>query len=116
MFPELRPIHDWQRGSARHSSSHSCHLPLPPFPWCKYADLRVIAGYWSTLEHLGGGGAEGGGVVVAESTGSHCGGTALCSDRRAWAVELGADKILGLMVLVTVAPARTQPCASWKKA
>ena len=48
--------------------------------------------------------------LEAESTGSHCGGTALGSDRRAWAVELGADEILRLMVLLTVA-ARTRPCA-----
>ena len=55
-------------------------------------------------------------TLAAESTGSHCGGTALLSDRRAWAVELVADVILGLMVLhvilglmvlLTVAPART---------
>ena len=61
MFPEFRRIHDWQRGSARHSSSHSCHLAPPPFVWPMYHDLRVIVGCWSTLEHLGSGGGEGGG-------------------------------------------------------
>ena len=56
-------------------------------------------------------------TLAAESTGSHCGGTALLSDRRAWAVERGADEILGIMmVLLTVAPARTRPCVSWKAA
>ena len=41
-------------------------------------------------------------TLAAESTGNHCGGTALLS---AWAVELVADVVLGLMVLL--APART---------
>ena len=60
----------------------------------------------------GGEGGEGGGGVLwcaAESTDNHCGGTALLSDRRAWAVELGTGEILGLMV---VAPSRARPCAS----
>ena len=65
---------------------------------------------------VGGGGPGEGRLLEAEITGSHCGGTVLLSDRRAWAVELGADEILGLMVLLTVAPARTRPCASsWEK-
>ena len=41
----------------------------------------------------------------AKHTGNHCGGTALISDWRAWAVELGLDEINGLMVLVPVVPA-----------
>ena len=65
---------------------------------------------------VGGGGLGEGRLLEAEITGSHCGGTVLLSDRRAWAVELGADEILGLVVLLTVAPARTRPCASsWGK-
>ena len=39
------------------------------------------------------------GTLAAESTGSHCNGTVLISDRRAWAVELGADEIHGLILL-----------------
>ena len=63
----------------------------------------------------GGKGESGGGEeevckLDAESTGSHCGGTELSSNRRARAVELWADEILRLMVLLTVA-ARTRPCA-----
>jgi len=55
-------------------------------------------------------------TLAAESTGSHCGGTALLSDRRAWALELGADEILVMMALLPAAPGRTRPCAGWKKA
>ena len=46
----------------------------------------------------------------AKSTGNHCGGTALISDWRAWAVELGLDEMNGFMVLVPVVPASTGPC------
>ena len=48
----------------------------------------------------------------AKSTGNHCGGTALISDWRAWAVEL--DEIDGLMVLVPVVPVSTRPCQLWR--
>ena len=41
----------------------------------------------------------GGRTFAAESTRSHCGGTALLSDRRAWTAGLGADEILGMMVI-----------------
>ena len=58
---------------------------------------------------VGGGGPGEGRLLEAEITGSHCGGTVLLSDRRAWAVELRAGEILGLMV---VAPSRARPCAS----
>ena len=47
-------------------------------------------------------GAEG----TTKSTANHCGGTALLSDWRAWAVELGLGEINGLMVLVP----GTRPC------
>ena len=48
----------------------------------------------------------------AKSTGNHCGGTALISDWRAWAVEL--DEIDGLMVLVPVVRVSTRPCQLWR--
>ena len=50
----------------------------------------------------------------AKSTGNHCGGTALISDWRAWAVELGLDEMNGVMVLVPVVPTSTRPCQLWK--
>ena len=45
-------------------------------------------------------------TLEAKSTANHCGGTALLSDWRAWAVELGLGEINGLMVLVP----GTRPC------
>ena len=51
----------------------------------------------------------------AKSAGNHCGGTALISDWRAWAVvELGLDEFKKLMVLVPVVPVSTRPCQLWR--
>ena len=63
-----------------------------------------------------GDGADGfGSPLEAKSTGNQCGGTALLSNRRAWAVTLGRDEVRESMVLVPAAPARTRPCARWKR-
>ena len=56
-----------------------------------------------------------GSSLEAKSTGNHCGGTALLSNLRAWAVTLGLDEVHESMVLVPAAPARTRPCARWKR-
>ena len=56
-------------------------------------------------------GTENGAEGTTKSTANHCGGTALLSDWRTWAVELGLGEINGLMVLVP----STRPCHSWRE-
>ena len=85
---------------------------LPP----EKSVARFPNGHLTPSSQCDGGGGGEGVTLVAESTGSHCGGTALLSDRRAWALELGADEILVMMALLPAAPGRTRPCAGWKKA
>ena len=53
-------------------------------------------------------------TLEAKSTANHCGGTALLSDWRAWAVELGLDEIDRLIVLVPVVRVSTRPCQLWR--
>ena len=65
--------------------------------------LHVFLSFLSAVQFFGDG-------AEAKSNGNHCGGTALVSDWRAWAVELGLDETNGLMVLVPVVPASTGPC------
>ena len=50
-----------------------------------------------------------GSSLEAKSTGNHCGGTALLSNLRAWAVTLGLDEVHESMVLVPAAPRTIGP-------
>ena len=103
-FPRS-PLHVLAKGKLPDS-----HAPLHVRPSAPYRPVPGVNGGGiasvQESEHGDDGGDHCEITLEARSTANHCGGTALLSDWRAWAVELGLGEINGLMVLVP----GTRPC------